>query len=34
METAIHADREATIKGVHARAGAQMDAKYLLIELE
>ncbi|MBB5514206.1 pyruvate carboxylase [Rubricella aquisinus] len=34
METAIHADRDGTIKTVHAPAGSQVDAKDLLIELE
>ncbi|MEZ5751627.1 MAG: pyruvate carboxylase [Paracoccaceae bacterium] len=34
METGLHADREATVKAVHATAGAQIEAKDLLIELE
>ena len=34
METGIHVDREATIKAVHVTAGAQIDAKDLLIEFE
>ncbi|MBD3805043.1 MAG: pyruvate carboxylase subunit B, partial [Thioclava sp.] len=34
METGIHADREAVVKAVHVTAGAQIDAKDLLIELE
>ncbi len=34
METGIHADREATVKAVHVTAGAQIDAKDLLIEFE
>jgi len=34
METGIHADRSATIKAVHVTAGAQIDAKDLLIEFE
>jgi pyruvate carboxylase len=34
METAIHADREATVKALHVSAGTQIDAKDLLIELE
>ncbi len=34
METAIHADRPATVKAVHAPAGAQVDAKDLLVEFE
>ena len=34
METGIHADRDATVKAVHVSAGAQIDAKDLLIELE
>ena len=34
METGIHADRDATVKAVHVTAGAQIDAKDLLVELE
>ncbi|MFZ1469378.1 MAG: pyruvate carboxylase [Paracoccaceae bacterium] len=34
METGLHADREAVVKVVHVQAGAQIDAKDLLIELE
>ena len=34
METGLHADRDATVKAVHVTAGAQIDAKDLLIELE
>ena len=34
METAIHAEREGTVKAVHAPAGTQVDAKDLLVELE
>ena len=34
METGLHADREAVVKAVHVHAGAQIDAKDLLIELE
>jgi pyruvate carboxylase len=34
METGIHAERSAVIKAVHVSAGAQIDAKDLLIELE
>ncbi|SMY07698.1 pyruvate carboxylase [Flavimaricola marinus] len=34
METGIHAERDGTIKAVHVTAGAQIDAKDLLIELE
>ncbi len=34
METGIHADRNGTIKAVHVHAGAQIDAKDLLVELE
>ncbi|PZO63227.1 MAG: pyruvate carboxylase [Paracoccus denitrificans] len=34
METAIHSDRAATIKAVHAAPGQQIDAKDLLIEFE
>jgi pyruvate carboxylase len=33
METGIHADRNATVKAVHAAAGTQVEAKDLLIEL-
>jgi pyruvate carboxylase len=34
METGIHADHDATVKAVHVSAGAQIDAKDLLIEFE
>ncbi|MEM9756065.1 MAG: pyruvate carboxylase, partial [Pseudomonadota bacterium] len=34
METGIHADRDATVKAVHVTAGAQIDAKDLLVEFE
>ncbi|MEM9199964.1 MAG: pyruvate carboxylase subunit B, partial [Pseudomonadota bacterium] len=34
METALHADRAGTVKAVHAPAGAQVDAKDLLVEFE
>jgi pyruvate carboxylase len=34
METGIHAERDSTIKTMHVVAGAQIDAKDLLIELE
>ncbi len=34
METGIHAERDAVIKAAHVSAGAQIDAKDLLIELE
>ncbi|WP_226781876.1 pyruvate carboxylase [Oceaniglobus trochenteri] len=34
METGIHAERAATVKAVHVTAGAQIDAKDLLIEFE
>jgi pyruvate carboxylase len=34
METAIHAERDAVITQTHVSAGAQIDAKDLLIELE
>ena len=34
METGIHAERDAVIKAAHVGAGAQIDAKDLLIELE
>ncbi|MFO7855495.1 MAG: pyruvate carboxylase [Paracoccaceae bacterium] len=34
METAIHAERAGTVKAVHAPAGAQIDAKDLLVEFE
>ncbi|MFQ5439438.1 MAG: biotin/lipoyl-containing protein, partial [Paracoccaceae bacterium] len=33
METGIHADRDGTIAAIHVRAGEQIDAKDLLIEL-
>jgi pyruvate carboxylase len=32
METGLHAEREATVKALHVAAGAQIDAKDLLIE--
>ncbi|GAA5067139.1 pyruvate carboxylase [Roseibacterium beibuensis] len=34
METGIHADRDAVVKAVHVTAGAQIDAKDLLVEFE
>jgi len=34
METALHAERAGVVKAIHATAGAQVDAKDLLIELE
>ena len=34
METGIHAERDATVKAVHVTAGAQIDAKDLLVEFE
>ena len=34
METAIHAEKTATVKAIHITPGAQIDAKDLLIELE
>ena len=34
METGLHADRAATIKAIHVLAGAQIEAKDLLIEFE
>jgi pyruvate carboxylase len=34
METGLHADRDGTIKSVHVTAGAQIDAKDLLVEFE
>jgi pyruvate carboxylase len=34
METGLHAERDAVIKAVHVRAGGQIDAKDLLVELE
>jgi len=34
METGIHAEHDAVVKAVHIRAGDQIDAKDLLIELE
>jgi pyruvate carboxylase len=34
METGIHADRDGMITAVHVTAGAQIDAKDLLIEIE
>ncbi|NOR63068.1 MAG: pyruvate carboxylase [Rhodobacteraceae bacterium] len=34
METGIHADADGTVKAVHVHAGAQVDAKELLVEFE
>ena len=34
METGIHADADGTVKAVHVHAGAQVDAKDLLVEFE
>ncbi|MEN8891293.1 MAG: pyruvate carboxylase [Planktotalea arctica] len=34
METGIHAERDAVVKAVHVTAGAQIDAKDLLVEFE
>ena len=34
METGIHAERDATVKTVHAPVGTQVDAKDLLLEFE
>ncbi len=34
METGLHADRAATVRAVHVQAGAQIDAKDLLVEFE
>jgi len=34
METGLHAERDAVIRAVHVRAGDQIDAKDLLVELE
>jgi len=34
METGIHADRDGVVKSVHVGAGAQIDAKDLLVEFE
>ncbi|MCG6904324.1 MAG: pyruvate carboxylase [Rhodobacter sp.] len=34
METGIHAERDAIVKAVHVKAGSQIDAKDLLVELE
>ncbi len=34
METGLHADRDGVVKAIHVQAGAQIDAKDLLIELE
>ena len=34
METGIHAERDATVKALHAQPGTQIDAKDLLVELE
>ena len=34
METGIHADRDAVVRAVHITAGAQIDAKDLLVEFE
>ncbi len=33
METGIHADRDGVVKAVHVTAGAQVDAKDLLVEM-
>ncbi|MEM9551763.1 MAG: pyruvate carboxylase [Pseudomonadota bacterium] len=33
METGIHAERDATVLGVHVQPGSQIDAKDLLVEL-
>ncbi len=33
METGIHADRDGMVEAVHVTAGAQIDAKDLLIEM-
>jgi len=33
METGIHADRDGTVTAVHVQAGAQIDAKDLLVEI-
>jgi pyruvate carboxylase len=34
METGLHADRAGTVKALHVTAGAQIEAKDLLVELE
>ncbi|MCP5075306.1 MAG: pyruvate carboxylase [Rhodobacteraceae bacterium] len=34
METGIHAEKDGTVKAVHAPAGSQVDAKDLLVEFE
>jgi len=34
METAIHAEHDATVKAIHTAPGAQIDAKDLLVEFE
>ncbi|MFN3937323.1 MAG: pyruvate carboxylase [Gemmobacter sp.] len=34
METGLHADREGVVKAVHVTAGAQVEAKDLLVEFE
>jgi pyruvate carboxylase len=34
METGLHAERDCTVKAVHATIGGQIDAKDLLIEIE
>jgi len=34
METGLHAERDAQVKAVHVAAGAQIDAKDLLVEFE
>jgi len=34
METALSADREATVRKVHVQAGQQVDAKDLLLEFD
>ncbi|SNR75604.1 pyruvate carboxylase, partial [Paracoccus sediminis] len=34
METALHADRDGTVKAIHVKPGEQIDAKDLLVEVE
>jgi len=34
METVVHAERAAVVKGVPVQPGGQIDAKDLLVELE
>jgi pyruvate carboxylase len=34
METGLHAERDGVVKAVHVQAGAQIDAKDLLVEFE